>query len=61
LQATFTLFSAGTNQSVTLFRDEVALGEFEVLEGEAQAWREGALLGVRLGRAERRGSAWVCW
>ena len=51
LQATFTMVSAGTNQSVTLFRDEVALGGFEVLEGEAQAWREGAVLGIRLGQA----------
>ncbi|MCL4176553.1 MAG: hypothetical protein KJ072_02245 [Verrucomicrobia bacterium] len=51
LQATFTLVSVVTNQSVTLFGDEVALGGFEVIEGEAQAWREGAVLGVRLGQA----------
>ena len=51
LQATLTLVSAGTNQSVALFGDDVALGGFEVIEGDAQAWRDGSVLGVRVGQA----------
>lgn len=45
---TLQFLAAATNQSLALFGPDVALQEFTAESGEAQVWREGGRLGVRL-------------
>jgi len=48
LEAVIELTSAGTNQSVALFAQDVAVQEFTAVNGEARLWREGENVGVLL-------------